>query len=63
MARKRKLTISEELELQWDDGFTSSSEHEKDLINEFKIGWNDFTRNMEVVGHTRLKFNPKELIL
>jgi hypothetical protein len=63
MARKRKLTISEELELQWDDGFTSCSEVEKDLRHEFEMGWKELSRTLEHDGHTQLKFDPKELIL
>ncbi len=63
MARKRReLTISEELELQWNDG-VFSDETEKHLRLDFEDGWRDLTRRLLIAGHTTLKFDPKELIL
>lgn len=61
MARKRELTISEEMELRWDDGMLGDS-NEKAYRDEFEIGWEDLCKEFERTGFHRLIFDPTRLV-
>lgn len=62
MARKRELTISEEMELNWDDGRHSPSD-EKHLMKEFELGWCERIQQYADAGQTQLRFDPMRLVV
>lgn len=62
MARRRELTISEEMELDWNDGMHSDDD-EKYFREEFEIGWQQLSRKFASAGHTNLIFDPMRLVI
>jgi len=62
MARKRNLTISEELELNWNDGL-HSDDNERTYLREFEEGWKRLTLDFVNAGQTNLMFDPMQLVV
>ena len=62
MARRKDLTISEELELNWDDGMLSE-DGERDYRHEFEEGWKRITLDFINAGQTNLMFDPMKLVV
>lgn len=58
---KKKLTIHEQLELDWDDGKFNIRD-EKFFRNDFEIGLKNLKSDIRKKGHHKLKFDPKKLI-
>jgi len=62
MARERDLTISEELELKWNDG-KYTEDNEKAWRHEFEEGWKDLSTDVRCAGHNILMFDPMQLVV
>jgi len=62
MARKRELTISEENELNWNDGMHSLNT-ERQYIREMKRGLEMMAKDLKREGHTDLMFDPMKLVV
>ena len=60
--KKRELTISEELELDWNDRMHSPSD-ERYLRKEFEEGLKDLEQEFKNSGHDSLMFDIKALML
>lgn len=62
MARKRNLTISEENEINWNDGMHSDST-EKQYIREMERGLEMMAKDIERNGQDNLIFDPMQLVV
>ena len=62
MARQRELTISEEMELNWDDGM-HDAENERYYVKDFELGWEQRSMRFKEAGHTKLLFDPMGLVI
>jgi len=62
MARERELTISEELELNWNDGIHSDT-NERVYRQEFEEGWKRLSLDIRRAGQDNLMFDPMQLVV
>jgi len=60
--KKRDLTISEMLELQWNDGLYTDND-EVYLKRGFEEGWRRMTIDLKRVGHDKLIFDLVGLVI
>jgi len=60
--QKKEMTISEEMELDWNDGKYSDSD-ERIFQREFELGWDDLINTYMDAGYHQLMFNPMKLVV
>jgi hypothetical protein len=60
--KKRELTISEMLELRWNDGIYTDRD-EDHLMQSFELGWDQLISDLKKIGHDKLLFDPERLFI
>ena len=60
--KKRELTISEMLELRWNDGIYTDGDEEH-LMQSFELGWDQLISDLKKIGHDKLLFDPARLFI